>query len=71
MLLKIQGYNFDMVYRPGEQMNLADTLSRLPNPENDQDIELDERVDGLEIEAEAQVIRTTIATMAVYCIRCV
>ena len=47
MLLKIQGYNFDMVYRSGEQMTLANTLSRLPNPENDRDIELDERVDGI------------------------
>lgn len=33
-------------------MVLADTLSRLPNPENDGDIELDERIDGIETEFE-------------------
>ena len=32
--------------------SLADALSRLPNPEHDRDIELNERVDGLELEAE-------------------
>ena len=31
MLLKVQGYNFDVHYRPGHTMTLADTLSRLPN----------------------------------------
>lgn len=33
-------------------MVLADTLSRLPNPENDGDIELDERIDGIDTEFE-------------------
>lgn len=33
-------------------MVLADNLSRLPNPENDGDIELDERIDGIETESE-------------------
>lgn len=33
-------------------MILADTLSRLPNPENNKDIELDERIDGLDAEFE-------------------
>ena len=47
MLVKLQGYNFDIMYQPGEQMVLADTLSRLPNRENDKSIDLDERVDGL------------------------
>ena len=56
MLLKIQGYNGDIVYRPGEQMTLADVLSRLPNPEHDRDIELDKRVDGLKLEEKTQAI---------------
>lgn len=33
-------------------MVLADTLSRLPNPENNGDIEFDERIDGVELEME-------------------
>lgn len=33
-------------------MVLADTLSRLPNPENDGDIQLDERIDGINAEIE-------------------
>ena len=49
MLLQIQGYNFKVKYRPGETMVLADTLSRLPNPENNSEIELDLRVDGIDL----------------------
>ncbi|KAL0148840.1 hypothetical protein M9458_055849 [Cirrhinus mrigala] len=52
MLIMMQGYNYSIVYRPGNQMILADTLSRLPNPENNEDIELDERIDGLDAEFE-------------------
>lgn len=33
-------------------MVLADTLSRLPNPENHGDIELDERIDGIDAKIE-------------------
>ena len=33
-------------------MVLADTLSRLPNPENHGDIKLDERIDGIDAEIE-------------------
>ena len=33
LLIKIQGYDFQLVYRPGSQMIIADTLSRLPNLE--------------------------------------
>ena len=49
MLLQIQGYNFKVKYRPGKTMVLADTLSRLPNPENNAEIELDVRVDGIDL----------------------
>ncbi|XP_077364459.1 uncharacterized protein LOC144008938 [Festucalex cinctus] len=47
MLIKTQGYNYEVKYRPGAEMVLADTLSRLPNPENDGEIQLDERIDGV------------------------
>ncbi|XP_014673541.1 PREDICTED: uncharacterized protein LOC106813825 [Priapulus caudatus] len=40
--LKLQDYQLDIEYRPGREMTLPDTLSRLPNAEND---ELDVRVD--------------------------
>ena len=52
MLLKIQGYNFAIEYRPGDKMILADALSHLPNPINNDDVDLDVRVDGLALEAE-------------------
>ena len=49
MLLQIQGYNFNVKYRSGKTMVLADTLSRLPNPENNAEIEIYVRVDGIDI----------------------
>ena len=52
MLLKIQGYNFAIGYRPGDKIILADALSRLPNPINNDDVDLDVTVDGLALEAE-------------------
>ena len=42
MLLKIQGYDFNLVYRPGPEMVLSDTLSRLPNQANNHAIDLDD-----------------------------
>ena len=47
MLLKLQGYDFTIVYRPGSEMVLADTLSRLPNTKKDHELELDNRVDTI------------------------
>ncbi|KAL2083766.1 hypothetical protein ACEWY4_021539 [Coilia grayii] len=52
MLIKTQGYNYEVKYRPGVDMVPADTLNRLPNPQNDGDIELDERIDGIDTEFE-------------------
>ena len=52
ILLKIQGYNFEIEYRPGDKMILADTLSRLPNPINNNDVDLDVRIGGLALEVE-------------------
>ena len=45
MMLKLQGYQLDIEYRPGREMTLADTLSRLPNARNGETIDLDVRVD--------------------------
>ena len=49
MLQKIQGYDFTIEYRQGKTMTLADTLSRLPNPKDEGAVELDLRVDGIEM----------------------
>ncbi|KAL8620857.1 hypothetical protein ACOMHN_047028 [Nucella lapillus] len=45
MMLKLQGYQFELEYKPGKEMALADTLSRLPNKRNGETIDLDVRVD--------------------------
>ena len=47
LLIKIQGYDFQLVYRPGSQMIIADTLSRLPNTEKNAEIALDVTVDDI------------------------
>ena len=44
LLVKIQGYDFQLVHRPGNQMIIADVLSRLPNLENNLEIPLDATV---------------------------
>ena len=49
MLQKIQGCDFTIEYRQGKTMTLADTLSRLPNPKDKGAVELDLRVDGIEM----------------------
>ena len=50
LFIKLQGYNFNLVYKPGTELVLSDTLSRLPNPENGREIALDLRVDGVEMD---------------------
>lgn len=50
MLLKIQGYQYTVVYRPGPEMVMADVLSRLPNPSNNKPVDLDERVDLMQLD---------------------
>ena len=47
MLLRVQNYNFNIVYRPGSQMILADTLSRLPDPKTRGEVDLDIRIDTI------------------------
>ena len=45
MLLKIQGYDFELKYCPGKEMVVPDTLSRLPTDKDSSTIDLDIRVD--------------------------
>lgn len=45
MILRLQGYDFKLEYRPGSEMSLPDSLSRLPNPHNKEPLDLDVRVD--------------------------
>ena len=52
MFLQIQGYDFSIEYRRGEEMTVADALSRSPNPQQKEEVELDLRVDGIEYEAD-------------------
>ena len=52
LLIKIQGYDFHVVYRPGNQMIIADVLSRLPNPEKNADIPLDVTVDYIVLDVD-------------------
>ena len=47
MLLKLQVYDFTIVYRPGSEKILVDTLPRLPNTKKDHELELDNRVDTI------------------------
>ena len=56
MLFKIQGYNYCFVYRPGTEMVLADTLSRLPNAHNRSEVELDVQVEGIDASDSEQSI---------------
>ena len=39
VMLKVQGYDFQLTYRPGSEMRLSDTLSRLPNSKNNKVLE--------------------------------
>ena len=45
MLIRLQGYNFQITHRPGRDNLLADSLSRLPSVHNSQAVDLDLRVD--------------------------
>ena len=51
MLLRLQDYDFTIKYRPGEEMVIADTLSRYP-PEDTPEILLDISVNHIYIDAE-------------------
>ena len=49
MLMRIQDYDFTIQYRPGKDMVLADSLSRLPDPATRSDVHLDVKVEELEM----------------------
>ena len=52
MIIKLQGYQIQIEYIPGQEMTLADTLSRLPSTENTNTIDLDIRVDLVRFRSE-------------------
>ena len=45
MLIALSGYNMTVIYQPGVNHQLADGLSRFPNPKNTAQVDLDMRVD--------------------------
>lgn len=47
MMLKLQGYNFTIEYKP-RILTLPDSLSRFPNPQNKEAIDLDLQVDHVQ-----------------------
>ena len=49
MLLETQGYDFDIKYRPGKEVMLADGLSRLPNVQKNKAINLDLKIQFVQI----------------------
>ena len=50
MLLRIQGFDYEVKYRPGEEMTVPDTLSRLPSARNSDPITMDIRVDDFNLD---------------------
>ena len=51
-LIKLQGYQMQIEYIPGQEMTLADTLSHLHSTENTDTIDLDIRVDLVRFRSE-------------------
>ena len=52
MIIKLQGYQMQIEYISGQEMTLADTLSRLPSTENTDTIDQDIRVDLVRFRSE-------------------
>ena len=50
MLVKIQGYDYSVKYRPGNEMIMSYVLSRLPNPSERSEVQLDLTVDELSLD---------------------
>ena len=55
---RLQRKQLTVPYRPGKQMILADALSCSPNAENNSPIQLDLRVDGLDMQLEDHTLKT-------------
>ena len=49
LLVKLQGYDFDVEYHPGKDLIISDALSRLPNPSKCEEIPLNIGVDSIHI----------------------
>ena len=45
MMLAVQDYEYTVKYVPGKDIGLADALSRLPNPVNQEDVSVDVRIE--------------------------
>ena len=52
LMIKLQGYNFTIKYRPGKENDLSDGLSRLPNNTSNETIQLDLRVDHVQFSTD-------------------
>lgn len=50
LLVRLQGYDMTVTYRPGSTMVLSDTLSRLPNPSDTADVPLDIQVECIHVD---------------------
>ena len=61
MVISLNGYNFNIQHRPGNENQLADGLSRLPNLQNNSIIDLDLRVDNVNF-SETRIIKIRQAT---------
>ena len=55
MMLQVQGYDFQVIYWPGSEITHSDTLSRPPNNKNNKVLELDNRVDTIQIDEIDQI----------------
>ena len=47
LLIKFQGYDCDVRYKPGKEMIISDTLSRMPNPNKTEDVQVDINVEEI------------------------
>ncbi|MEE4247439.1 MAG: RNase H-like domain-containing protein [Kangiellaceae bacterium] len=58
LLIKVQGYDMDVRYKPGKLMQIADALSRLPNPAKAENIELDVSINTINVNGRMIDIQT-------------
>ena len=57
MRLRIDPYDYELVYRPGSELELADTLSRASLRDNDNDVNDNEYVNTVHVESTTQSCR--------------
>lgn len=57
LLIKVQGYKCDVIYKPGSTMILSDTLSRLPNTQECENVPVDLHVEELLLSKEDESIQ--------------